>query len=483
MNYKPSYPGELISPSGSPAAPSPESIVDLSDSPRTAEPDQQPVAQASAPEQPAGKPVFEFVDLDAPDAAGTPEPLIAHPAALETECSPPSFEQLFVDLDELDTPAPATSPEALAPRHGSHEDLGEAVPAHPESVAAPDVPEAAPRQTPEDPVAEIAADPVQHVEPVVQLEATAIPKRIPAPRPSLAVRGVEDVQKAPRRVAMQQAINSWTVASGVLKMIIMHPGYASSLDDKLAGIDVTRHALDQAAAKLEDALGFPKTEGSRQKAKRHLLPVMESVWGYLFSHAPADVNIDQVVGFATKFLEESANLLSADPDELFLRSDRNLDLAMARLTAMTRVQCELQPIFDVIDKYSQKNPTISKIFFGDMNRRAVLDDVFKLVEDVANSFEEGVDFTHLDERDRTIVRRVVLRQSVDLMSGILRSESVMAKLSMFAKEAPKKEGVLKDWITSQYAEWTEGMPSLAAMVESQIREQGLSENRKGPSFS
>ena len=38
------------------------------------------------------------------------------------------------------------------------------------------------------------------------------------------------------------------------------------------------------------------------------------------------------------------------------------------------------------------------------------------------------------QRDIAIVNRVVLRQSVDLMSGILRSEAAMSRLSSFAKD-------------------------------------------------
>lgn len=489
MNYKPSYLGEMIEPNGSSLATAPDAFEELPDALHEVVPARPATTNVAQVENPETKPGIEFLDLDEIEDPGVSETVMASDPEPTSSSEPEALrpEVLFLDLDD---PKASGAPSAVAQEE-------------PATVSEAPEPEVLLQTQPEvlvdsDPRSEIVhqSPNAQEAQPEPRVETVARPENVVAPavspvvpakpvdrRPSLAVRGVEDAQKAPRRVAMQQAINSWTVASGVLKMIIMHPGYTSSLDDKLAGIEVTRHALDQAAAKLEDTLGFPKNEGSRQKAKRHLLPVMESVWGYLFSHAPADVSIDQVVGFATKFLAESADLLSADPDELFLRSDRNLDLALARLTAMTRVQCELQPIFDVIDKYSQKNPAISKIFFGEMSRRAVLDDIFRLVEDVASSFEDGVDFSHLDERDKAIVRRVVLRQSVDLMSGILRSDTVMAKLSAFAKEAPKKEGILKEWITSQYAEWTEGMPSLAAMVETQVREQGLSEARKGPTFS
>jgi hypothetical protein len=300
------------------------------------------------------------------------------------------------------------------------------------------------------------------------------------PRPSLAVRGAKEAQKGPKITAMPQAINSWTVASGVLKMIIMHPGYSSSLDDKLAGIEITRHALDQVADKVVKNLGLPTNEGSRQKVKRHVLPVLESVWGYLFSAAAPNMDVDQVVEFTSRFLGDAADLLSADPDELFLRSDRNLDMALARLTAMTRIQCELQPIFDVLDKYAQKNAAIGRIFFGDMTRREVLNDIYHLVETRAAAFLEGVDMATGSERDAAIINRVVLRQSVDLMSGILRSEAAMSRLSSFAKEAPVKEGLLKEWLIAQYDEWTESMPSLAGMVSLHLAEQTEFGTKKGP---
>jgi len=300
------------------------------------------------------------------------------------------------------------------------------------------------------------------------------------PRPSLAVRGVEEALNAPRRVAMQQAINSWTVASGVLKMIIMHPGCASSIEDKLSGIEVTRHALDQVAAKVGDELGFPKTEGGRQKVRRHILPVLESVWGYLFSKDAPEMDVDQVVAFTSKFLSDAADLVSADPDELFLRSNQGLDMALARLTAMTRIQCELQPIFDTIDKYTQRNEAVGHIFFGDMTRRDVLDDIYRMVEARAQAFLEGVDLDKGNSRETTILNRVVLRQSVDLMSGILRSETAMAKLSAFAKESTKKEGVLKDWLVAQFETWTEGMPSLAGLMAMHANEQENPGARKGP---
>jgi hypothetical protein len=315
--------------------------------------------------------------------------------------------------------------------------------------------------------------------PVVSAEPT---RSSPLTSGSLAVRGVKEAANAPKRVALQQAINSWTVASGVLRMIIMHPGYSSTLDDKLAGIDVTRHALEHVAARVEQVLGMSCTEGQRQKVKRHILPSLESVWNYLFSSGAQEMSVDQVVDFTSRFLKDAADLISADPDELFLRSDRGLDFALARLTAMTRIQCELQPIFDVLDKYAERNPAIGHMFFGSLSRREVLDDIFRVVEARAKGFMAGLEHTLVNERDVVIVKRVVLRQSVDLMSGILRSDSVMAKLSSFAKESPRKEGLLKDWITSQYDEWTEGMPSLCSMVETHLQDQDGQAIKKGPSF-
>jgi hypothetical protein len=401
-----------------------------------------PIAEA-APEPSAP---FEFLDLD--DVAPSDPIEEASDGALPVETSEaPVTPVPMDDFVEL-TDEPVS--EQVAPAVVATEIVATPVPVIPETL-------------------------VPHKEPVVKVQETHS-----APRPSLAVRGVKEAQKSPKLTAMPQAINSWTVASGVLKMIIMHPGYASTLDDKLAGIEITRHALDRVADKVVTNLGLPTNEGSRQKVKRHVLPVLESVWSYLFSTTAPNMDVDQVVEFTARFLGDAADLLSADPDELFLRSDRNLDMALARLTAMTRIQCELQPIFDVLDKYAQKNAAIGRIFFGDMTRREVLDDIYRLVEARAASFLDGVDLATAGDRDIAIVNRVVLRQSVDLMSGILRSEAAMSRLSSFAKEAPVKEGLLKEWLVAQYDEWTEGMPSLASMVSLHLGDQSVSETKKGP---
>jgi hypothetical protein len=410
----------------------------------------KPTYQAELLEDPI-KPTIVPLDLD--DLEDTPPAPVATEPVASTQACPPAdiapkpepFE--FLDLDEIQD-----------------------APVREESLAVPLADKVNP--LPEEPLGAPVADKVDLL--------PEEPKSTQPPRPSLAVRGVEEALNAPRRIAMQQAINSWTVASGVLKMIIMHPGYASSIEDKLSGIEVTRHALDQVAAKVGDELGFPKTEGGRQKVRRHILPVLESVWGYLFSKDAPEMDVDQVVAFTSKFLSDAADLVSADPDELFLRSNQGLDMALARLTAMTRIQCELQPIFDTIDKYTQRNEAVGHIFFGDMTRREVLDDIYRMVEARAQAFLEGVDLDKGNSHETTILNRVVLRQSVDLMSGILRSETAMAKLSAFAKESTKKEGVLKDWLVAQFETWTEGMPSLAGLMAMHSNEQENPGARKGP---
>ncbi len=297
---------------------------------------------------------------------------------------------------------------------------------------------------------------------------------------SLAVQGVQDNRSQPMRVSMQQAINSWSVSSGVLKMIILHPGYSSSLDDKLAGIEVTRHALDEVAEVVIKRLQLPNYEGSRQRVKRHFLPVMESVWAYMFAQESPNHNITEVVDFASKMFTASADMLSADPDELFLRSDRGLDFALARFSALTKLRIEIQPIFDVIDRYVKKNPSIGKLFFGEMDRQDVVDDIFQMVETRATGFLDGIDMSQYNDRDKGIVNRVVLRQCMALMTGILRSDDVMAKLSAFAKEAPKRQGILKEWLNSQFEEWTNGMPSLASQVLHHMAEQERAQPKKGP---
>lgn len=452
MSYKPSYQGELIEAPGADQVPRFEALEfeEIPDSPLNGS-NVVPAPEA-APEVVTPAPVpFEFLDLDEVSPAATDDSPNGDDASLVLPEDEPRESSVlpdaFMELPEANDVPPVLAEESSAlnvDRTNDH------------------------NATPE-----LVTEPVG--KPIVAPQVS-----IPVSRPSLAVRGVKEAQKSPQVVAMPQAINSWTVASGVLKMIIMHPGYTSSLEDKLAGIEVTRHALDRVAEKVADNLGLPKTDGSRQKVKRHMLPVLESVWGYLFSNGAPNMDVDQVVDFASKFLGDAADLLSADPDELFLRSDRNLDMALARLTAMTRIQCELQPIFDVIEKYTQKNGAIGRIFFGDMTRREVLDDVFRLVEARAAAFLDGVDLKTAGDRDVAIVNRVVLRQSVDLMSGILRSEAAMARLSSFAKESPGKEGLLKDWLVSQYDEWTEGMPSLASMVSLHLNGQESTEARKGP---
>lgn len=449
MVYMPSYKGELIDPA------------------------------IQAQDEPMAAAVFEDITEDPKDVPKDAQVGVSEEVLVEEPLRPQNDAPIeFLDLDEIvPLRGSETSPEVTPIPDGSaglvDDQPFEVLPGD----EALDVPRTDSAAAPASDTRDTPGVPAPLEESAQSAGPASAPKK-----PSLAVRGVVEAANAPRRVAMQQAINSWTVASGVLKMIVMHPGYSSSLDDKLAGIEVTKHALEKAADRIIDRLGFARSEGGRQKVKRHVLPVLESVWGYIFSSGSQDMRIDQVVDFTASFLSDAADLLSADPDELFIRSDSQVDLAMARLTALTRIQCELQPIFDVLEKYTQKNATIGRIFFGDMTRRQVLDEIFRVVEARAKTFLAGIDLDSMSSREATIVNRVVLRQSVDLMSGILRSETAMAKLSSFARESPGKEGVLKDWIISQYDEWTDGMPTLAGMFSLYQNDDGPQDQRKSLAF-
>lgn len=315
-----------------------------------------------------------------------------------------------------------------------------------------------------------AVDPVNPLEPFVEEKKPIVdvPKSNVRNPKSLAVAGIKAPSREPQRIGIQQALNSWSISSGLLRMIIMHPGFSANLEDKLAGVDAAREMLDAVAINLMSSFDLPAHVGLQEKIKRHTLPLIEAVWGAAFSEVNDDASLDEISTIAARILESSANLFSADPEEMFVRSNTTIDLSLARFSAASRLSVEFGRLVPIIEKYASKGPAYRRLFWGDDNATVLSKKIFTMVENQSRTFLTGIDMQSISEREQGILYRVALRQTVNLMSGILQSPDFLQKLSQFAKSDMKANGVVNQFLEQEFKEWASSVPCLSELITQSI---------------
>lgn len=277
-------------------------------------------------------------------------------------------------------------------------------------------------------------------------------------------------QNRDRAITIQQAVTSWHLTGRLLQLLILHPGSAASLDDKIGGIEVLRHIISVLTDQVITNLRLRDTEFTRQRINRHLLPVIEAHWLYLFKNENLEnidlKDLDNTILPLSKTLKNIANFFSCDP-EISNTSNPSLDLILTRLSCMTSVNIELQKLFRVIEKYSEINASFTTIFYGDREKNTIVLDIFKKVEDHCKFQLDGVSLDDYNLQERSYVEKTVLNLSNEILLSILRCDDVIRSLSQYAKDV-SREDVLMKWISSQYKEWTDGIPSLKIQIIEQL---------------